>query len=84
MNKAGIKKEEWPQRLRALLSGKSLAAYANTVPKEAKDDYEALKEALLQALGLTKEQCRLDFWTLTKRYGETWQEIGRKTLWCLG
>ena len=78
MNEAGIKREEWPQRLRALLSGKSLAAYANTVPKEAKDDYEALKEALLQALGLTTEQCRLDFWTLKKQYGETWQEMARK------
>ena len=78
MNEAGIKREEWPQRLRALLSGKSLAAYANTVPKEAKDDYEALNEALLQALGLTTEQCRLDFWTLKKRYGETWQETARK------
>ena len=61
----------------ATQSGKSLAAYANTIPKEAKDDYKALKVALLQGLGLTTEQCRLDFWTLTKQYGETWQKTAR-------
>ena len=32
-----IKKEEWPQRLRALLSGRSLAVYVN---RETKDDYD--------------------------------------------
>ena len=78
MKEAEIEKEEWPRRLSVLLSGKVLVAYANTVPMEAKGDYNALKEALLQALGLTAEHCRLDVWTLNKRYGESWQELARR------
>ena len=78
MKEAEIEKEEWPRRLSVLLSGKALVAYANTVPMEAKGDYNALKEALLQALGLTAEHCRLDVWTLNKRYGESWQELARR------
>ena len=78
MKEAEIEKEEWPRWLSVLLSGKALVAYANTVPMEAKGDYNALKEALLQALGLTAEHCRLDVWTLNKRYGESWQELARR------
>ena len=52
-------------------------AYSNAVPKEAKEDYYSMKEALLQALGMTSEQCKLDIWSLHKKYGETWQEVAR-------
>ena len=45
---------------------------------DVKGDYNSLKEALLQALGLTAEYCRLDVWTLNKRYGESWQELARR------
>ena len=78
MIETGIGQEEWPQRLRPLLTGKALAAYANNVPHEAKEKYTALEEALLEALGLTTEQCRLDIWTMTKKYGDSWQETARK------
>ena len=77
MKEAGIPEEEWPQRLRPLLAGRALAAYHKDVPERAKTDYKACKEALLDALGLTVEQCRLDFWSLCKQYNESWQEAAR-------
>ena len=69
MIEAGIGREEWPQRLRPLLTGRALAAYVNNVPAEAKEKYTALKKALLVALGLTT---RLDIWTMTKKCGDSW------------
>jgi hypothetical protein len=40
MKEAGIPEDEWPQRLRPLLSGKALAAYHKDVPEDAKMNYQ--------------------------------------------
>ena len=55
-----------------------LATYANNIQAEAKEEYYGLKEALLEALRMTTEQCRLDNWTMTKKYGDLWQEMARE------
>ena len=49
-----------------LLSGKALAAYAKAVTTEAKEDYYSMKEALLQPLKKTSEQCTLDIGLYTR------------------
>ena len=57
---------EWPQRLRPLLTGSALTAYSRDVPEDAKESYAEFKEALLNALGLSVKQCRLDLWNLER------------------
>ena len=77
MKEAGIEVAEWPARLRPLLSGKALMAYSRDVPEEAKKDYEHLKEAILDAMGLSVKECRADYFTYYKKPCESWQEAAR-------
>ena len=60
MKQAGIPQQEWPQRLRPLLTGSALTANSRDVPENAKESYPEFKEALLNALGLSVKQCILD------------------------
>ena len=53
MRQACIPQQEWPQRLRHLLTGSALTAYSREVPEDAKESYPEFKEALLNALGLS-------------------------------
>ena len=76
MKQAGIPQQEWPQRLRPLLTGSALTAYSRDVPEDAKESYPEFKEALLN--GLSVKQCRLDLWNLRKTPEETYQEVARK------
>ena len=78
MKQAGIPQQEWPHRLRRLLTGSALTAYSRDVPEDAKESYPEFKEALLNALGLSVKQCRLDLWNLRKTPEETYQETARK------
>ena len=77
MKEAGIEVAEWPVRLRPLLSGKALTAYSRDVPEEVKKDYEHLKEAILDAMGLSVKECRADYFTYYKKPCESWQEAAR-------
>ena len=77
MKEAGIEVAEWPVRLRPLLSGKALTAYSRDVPEEAKKDYEHLKEAILDAMGLSVKECRADYFMYYKKPCESWQEAAR-------
>ena len=78
MKQAGVPQQEWPHRLRPLLTDSALTAYSRDVPEDAKESYPEFKEALLNALGLSVKQCRLDLWNLIKTPEETYQETARK------
>lgn len=78
MEDAEIPRQEWPKRLRPLLTGTALAAYSNNVEEDKKGDWDQLREALLKAMGSSAEQCRIDFFGLQKRHNDTWQETSRK------
>ncbi len=56
VKQAGILQQEWPQRLRPLLTGSGLTAYLRDVPGDAKGSYLEFKEALLNALVLSVKQ----------------------------
>ena len=47
------------------------------VPEEAKKDYEHLKEAILDVLGLSVKECRADYFMYYKKPCESWQEAAR-------
>ena len=78
MWEAEIPKKEWASRLISLLSGKALTVFHNNVPPSVTESYDELKEALLEALGLSLDQCSKTFWSFTKKYGETPQEAMRR------
>ena len=84
MKEAGIAEAEWPARLGLLLTGKSLTSYSRDVPEESKNDYYKLKEALLEAMGLSQGRCRSDLWTFTKKSTESWQETARTLEFMIG
>ena len=51
MKQTGVPQQEWPQRLKPLLTSRA-TAYSRVVPEDAKESYpEFFKEALLNALG---------------------------------
>ena len=78
MREASIPQKEWSSRLISLLTGKALTAFHNNVPQAVMDSYSDLKEALMEALGLSLEQCRRTFWSFTRKPGETPQEAVRR------
>ena len=78
MKEAGIPDKEWPSRLISLLTGKALTAFHNNVPQTAMEPYTKLKEALLEALGFSLNQCRRTFWPFSRKAGETLQEAVRR------
>ena len=78
MKQAGVLQQQWPQRFRSLLRGSALTAYSRDVPEDAKESYSEFKETLLNALGLSIKQCRLDIWNLRKAPEETYQETARR------
>ena len=78
MREATIPETEWPSRLISALTGKALTAFHNSVPQSATNSYSELKEAMLEAMGLSLDKCRKTFWSFTKRTGETPQEAMRR------
>ena len=78
MREAEVSQREWPHLLQPLLTGTALSAYVNDVPEEAKRDWDLLREAFMNDLGSSADQCRLDFFNLCKKYGDSWQETARK------
>ena len=58
MMAAEIPRDHWPKRLLPLLTGKAAAAYTCHVHTEAKDDFPKLREAMLTAMGKSKDACR--------------------------
>lgn len=75
MAEAKIPKHEWASRLVPLLTGKALSAYSSHVPPAAASDYQSLKEAMLEAMGLSRNHCRRAFWTYQKKHSDTPQDI---------
>ena len=66
MRQAGIPEEQWPHRLRPLLSGRALVAYSRDVSYEAKMSYQDLKDALLDSLGMLVKQCGERIWSFQR------------------
>lgn len=71
MKVAGVPPEDWLNRLVPLLSEGALSAYTSNVSEEARENYPALKEALLTALGMSKEACEREFWSMQSKLGES-------------
>lgn len=57
--------------------GKALYALSNRVPSAAAVKYDDLKEALLEAMGLSVEHCRRELWTYQKRFSDSPQDVAR-------
>ena len=77
MKKAEMAEDKWPMQLEMLLTGKVLEALAQHVPVEAKNDYWALKEALLNAMGFSIVECVNAIFQEKKPDG-SWAEVSRK------
>lgn len=60
----------WNQRLRILLTGKSLIAYDIARPNLT-GDYQQLREAMLQQLGVTLQATRKQLWSFRARQGDS-------------
>ena len=78
MTEVAIPGDEWANRLVPLLTGKVLAAYHAQVPPTAAKSYDELKEALLDALGLSVDHCRRKFWSFHRKYSDSPQEVLRQ------
>ena len=78
MKEADIAKKEWTLRLRPLLTGKALPAYTHDVSEEAKENYDALKESLLNALGQSIPKCVDEFYAHGKRSSLSWPDAARQ------
>ena len=67
------KKAEWAVRLIPLLSGKALEAYSR-LPVEVSDDYDVIKNAILERYKLTSEAYRMRFRNATQKSDESYKE----------
>ena len=81
MMAAEIHRDHWPKRLLPLLTGKAATAYTCHVPTEAKDDYPKLREAMLTAMGKSKDACRRQFWNYRRKPMEPLTEVLRDLQW---
>ena len=71
MTDAGIPTAEWPSRLIPLLTGKVLSPYINNIPRPAAEACSTLKDALLNAMGLSKECCMRKYRPLQRGIAKT-------------
>ena len=78
MKQADIPEDQWPHRLRPLLSGRALMAYSRDVSEEAKGSYQDLKDALLDSLGMPVKQCRERIWSIQRKDSDSHQDTARK------
>ena len=76
MVEAEVEEEEWPRYLKTLLTGAPLAALTRSIPDEKKKNYQILKNALLNACGLSLLDCAFQFFSQTKKNSWTWAEAG--------
>ena len=67
MTECEIPKEHWKGRLVNCLTGKALSAYRAVIQVGEDDHYDAMKDKLLEAMGLGIEQTRRKFWNPNKR-----------------
>ena len=78
MVEAEVDEEEWPRHLKTLLTGAPLAALTRSIPDEKKKNYQILRNALLNACGLSLSDCAFQFFSQTKKSSWTWAEAGRR------
>ena len=76
MKDAEVEEEVWDKHLVPRLTGKALAAYASDIPDNVKGQYHTLKEALLNAMGLSRRRCSEDFFHEDKPASMTWMQAG--------
>ena len=73
-----VRKSEWGKFLLPLhLSGKAQSCFQSQVPVDIIDKYDIVKEILLESLGDTPSQAGREWWTFTRRHGETYQDMGQ-------
>ena len=77
MIQAEIPEDQWPHRLRPLLSGRALVAYSRDVEDKAKGSYPELKDALLNSLGVPVKQCRERIWSFQRNGSDSHQDTAR-------
>lgn len=65
----GVPEASWGQLLPVYLAGKAQAAFAQVDP-EALDDYQAVKDTLLESLGDTPASADRKWWSLFRQSGE--------------
>ena len=69
MRHNGIDKGTWGQLLPVYLSGRAQASFAQVDP-DTLDDYDAVKETMLESLGDTPASADRRWWTLSRLSGE--------------
>ena len=70
MKRNSVDQTEWGHVLPIYLTGRAQTTYSQ-VPEETLDDYEALKHTMLETLGDTPASADREWWTLSRRSGET-------------
>lgn len=81
MTRAKIPQEEWIDRLIPLLTGKAMQTYTAHVAPEAKSSYTSLKEAMMNAMGRSKEACVRAFWSYKRKPMEQYTDTIRELQW---
>ena len=65
----GVDKAEWGHLLPVYLAGRAQAAFAQ-VDQDNLDDYDVVKDTLLESLGDTPASADRKWWTLSRQAGE--------------
>ena len=73
----GVPKEKWGSLLQIYLSGSAQASFTQVNPLVVKD-YEALKQAMLEALGDTPDGADKRWCTLSRQQGESHRALYRR------
>jgi len=74
MSHNGEPRSQWGQLLPLYLSGKAQASF-NEIPTEVLNDYDTVKNALLNSLGDTPSNAGRRWWTLARQPGETYNSL---------
>ena len=78
MKECDIPKEQWKGRLINCLTGKALSAYRSVTETGSDENYDNMKDKLLEAMGLGLEQTRRRFWNPTKKFTDSSMDILRQ------
>ena len=76
MNTYEVPTNEWAHRIVSLLAGKALKAFHNDVSPTDAQDYDKIKQAILSSIGMTREDCRREWWRTHKKDSESIPEYG--------
>ena len=75
LNQNFNERKDWPKLIDPFLTGSGQRAYENATPEE-RSDWESLKDKILRAYNVSEETYRHEFRTLTKKPGESFEDLG--------